>query len=260
MLLAIDVGNTNIEIGLFRLSDQNEHKIVNSFRCSTNRSSTTDEIGSMFKSFLFFNQINCSNIKAIICSSVVPPLNHSLIRMSTKYFNCNAIFVNHKLNTGLKFAYINPAEIGADRIVNAVAVSTIYKGPAVVVDFGTATTFCLISDNNEYLGGIIASGMQTSLDALTQKAAKLPKIELSIPSSIIGKSTHDGMLSGTYYGTISLVEGMVRKIKDQAGIDNLKIVATGGLSNFVSQGTDIFDIVDNQLTLKGLNILYHLNK
>jgi type III pantothenate kinase len=258
MILAIDIGNTNIDVGIFNVHDKEEHTLLNNFRLHTELNVTVDEFGSLVKSVLSNNHINASKIKGIICSNVASPLNKIVMGASQKYFSCDCMFVAHDIVTGLVFDYDVPSNIGADRIVNAVCVNTLYKGNSIIIDFGTATTFCVLTDKSEYLGGLILPGIATSLNALTNKAFKLPKLDLSHPTRVIGKSTHEGMLSGIYHGTMGILEGVVREIKHELNRDKVTVLATGGLSSYVDKAKCI-DHIDPHLTLKGLNILYHLN-
>ncbi len=258
MLLSIDVGNTNAEIGLFNLNEVTG-VLIDHFRIETRKTMTSDELGVLIKSFLFHSRLATSDIRGIICSSVVPQLNPSISKMAEKYFDCSAVFVSYKMQLGLRFKYPNPAEIGADRIVNAVAVNEIYGGPAIIVDFGTATTFCVLNADQEYLGGVISPGILSSLEFLTSKTAKLPKIELKRPETILGTSTIHAMRSGVYFGTIEKMEGIIRRLRKETGLMNTRVIATGGFSQMVAEGTQVIDFVDQTLTLKGLEILFHKN-
>ncbi len=252
----MDIGNTNINIGLFSL--QTKGKLINSFSLTTKTNITADEMAIFIISILKNSSIEPSNIHYIVCSSVVPRLNGCIKSMSSKYFSGNIIFISSKMNTGLVFNYPNPDEIGADRIVNAVAVSNIYGGPAIIVDFGTAITFCALSKNKEYLGGLISTGITTSLEALILKTSKLPYISLKKPSSILANTTKDGMTSGIYFGTIYMLEGIISHIRRNPKLKSAKVIATGGDLHLIAD-TNIIDIIDYNLTLKGLELLFYKN-
>ncbi len=258
MILTIDTGNTNISVGIFNYAED-DLKVVKTFRLATRPFFTTDEIGTSLKSMLFHNGIKCSKIKGVVISSVVPKLNFSLNKMTEKYFDRTPLFVSIKLNLGIVYRYKNPYEIGADRLVNLVAVNELYKTPAIIVDFGTATTFCVLSRKSEYLGGVIVPGIKTSFEALMQKAAKLPKVELKKPKRVIGKTTKQGMQSGIYHSTMTTVEGIISYIKKETETNNYHIVGTGGFTRYLSSKNSLFDVVDPILTLKGLKIIYHKN-
>lgn len=254
MILVLDVGNTNIVFGIFR-----SKKLLHSWRISTNKDKTIDEYGSQIRLLFQFADIRYDDIKAIVISSVVPPVIHALEGMSVKYFGVKPLIIGPGIKTSMPIRYDNPKEVGADRIVNAVAAYEFYKGPLIVVDFGTATTFDAISQSGEYLGGAIAPGVGISTEALYTRAAKLPRIELSKPKNVIGKNTVTSMQSGILYGFIAQTEGLVSRMKKEMG-GNAYVVATGGLAGLISKESDCIDIVDQNLTLEGLRIIYERNK
>lgn len=257
LLMAVDAGNTNTEIGVFYLDEEKNYVPVDTFRLSTELRSTTDEIGVVIKSTFKMNGIKSKRIKAAIISSVVPHLNHAFIRMCRRYFDTNPLFISVDMPLGMEYRYSDPTEIGSDRIVNAAAVDAFYKGPAIIVDFGTATTICAISENHEYLGGVILPGIRISSEALVQKAAMLPKFELTPTQKVINITTVSNMQSGVYWGHISAIEGIVERMRTEMKAPGCKVIATGGFANFIATGTSIFNTVDNILTLKGLKLLYH---
>jgi type III pantothenate kinase len=263
MLMAIDVGNTNIKVGVVETeTEDDEFNMLAGFRLTTSENYTSDELGIRVKAILRdnINRINPYKMNAIICSSVVPSLNHTITNMASRYLGHIPYFVTHQTKLGINISYQNPAEIGADRLVNAVAVNELYGVPAIVIDFGTATTFCALSKEKGYLGGLISPGVLISLDALSKKAAKLPQVELIKPDKVIGDSTRMAMISGAYYSAIGGIEKICSRIKEEMNEDNIKVIATGGLANFLSKETKLFDYVDPLLTLKGILKIYHMNR
>jgi len=254
MLLVIDVGNTNIVMGVFE--DEN---LKTNFRISTQWTRTSDEYGHHILSLLNYSGIQQKQIDAVIISTVVPPLTDTLAAMSRKYFNSEAVFVDPGTKTGLNIKYENPKEVGADRIVNAVAALALYGGPCIIVDFGTATTFCAVTKKGEYLGGAIAPGIGISVEALFRAAARLPRVQLVKPKSVIGRNTVESMQAGIYYGFVSQVDGIVRKIKSQMGASAL-VIATGGLADLISKDSETINEVAPLLTLEGLRLIYNRNK
>lgn len=253
MILVIDVGNTNIVLGVYKGNELKYH-----WRIETCRRRSEDEYGMILKSLFDYASLLFSDISGIIISSVVPPIMFALERMCQKYFFIKPLVVGPGVKTGLDIKYANPREVGADRIVNAVAAIHEYGSPLVIVDFGTATTYCYVNEHRQYMGGAIAPGINTSTEALFTNAAKLPRIEIVRPEGIIGKNTVSSMQAGIVYGYVGQVEGIVTRMIQQSS-KKPTVVATGGLSNLISQETKIIDIVDPFLTLKGLQLIYKRN-
>ena len=253
MIIGIDIGNTNIKLGVF-----DDGKLVDSLRLSSSNRKTADEYYYNIKNMLS-DRIEFSRIDGAIIASVNPHLNYTVEHMITHYFGVKPVIVGGGIKTGLNIKYDNPKEVGADRIVNSVAAYRTYGGPCIVVDCGTATTFNVISSKGEFLGGAISFGLKSAAEALGSAAAKLPNVELVKPEKVINKSTITNMQSGIVYGYVGLVEYLVRAIKREIEEPGVKVVATGGLSEIVSAESDVFDYVDRTLTLRGLNILYNLN-
>lgn len=254
MLLAIDVGNTNIVVGVF-----DGERLVRNWRLATDYNRSADEIGLFFVHMLNHSGIKAGDISDVIVSSVVPQVMLSLELAVRSYLKRKPIVVGPGIKTGINIRYDNPKEVGADRIVNAVAAHTIYGGPAIVIDFGTATTFCAIEKNADYLGGVIYPGIEISLNALTEHAAKLPKIELERPARVIGKNTKASIQSGVVYGYAGLIEKIVGLMKEEMAGSDIKVIATGGMAPMISEVTSAVDILDPNLTLKGLKIIYDKN-
>lgn len=259
MLLGIDVGNTQTVIGLFK-SDN----IMASWRMVTPRFETADEIASAVYGFLHNSGYDSENISKIAISCVVPGILNELSKMSLKYFTCKPFIVDATIRSDLEIKYDYPGEIGADRIANAVAAKEIYGAPSIVVDFGTATTFDIVSSNGEYLGGVIAPGIEISSEALFKYAAKLSKVDLRWPDRVIGKNTYDGMRSGILYGFLGqidfLIDKIVGEVKDSDTGFKPKVIATGGLAVLMLEKSKWINIHDPDLTLKGLKILADKNK
>lgn len=256
MLLVIDVGNTNIVAGVFDDKEQVCH-----WRFSTDRSKTADEYGILLRSMFNYTRMPMDQIKAIIISSVVPPLIVPLCHMCERYFELTPMVVGPGIKSGISLRYDNPREVGADRIVNAVAAFDKYskKGmPMIIVDFGTATTFCALLPTGEYLGGAIAPGIGISTEALFQRTAKLPRIELIKPKNVISRNTVNAMQAGVIYGFVGQMDGIVRHMKEELG-GNAFVVATGGFANTMAAESDSIDVVEPFLTLDGLRILHEKN-
>jgi type III pantothenate kinase len=254
MLFVIDVGNTNTVLGVY----QNE-ELIHHWRIETNRYKTEDEYGMVIGSLLNYAGIHFTDFTGVIISSVVPPIMFALERMSTKYFKQKPLVVGPGIKTGLNIKYDNPKEVGADRIVNAVAGIAQYGSPLIIVDFGTATTYCYIDENKNYIGGAIAPGINISTEALYTKASKLPRIELSTPTNIVGRNTVEAMQVGILYGYVGQVEGIVKRMKEQAKKEPT-VIATGGLASLISKESTVIDVIDPYLTLKGLYLIYKRNK
>ena len=254
MLLVFDVGNTNTVLGIFKNSE-----LVVDWRLSTARNRTADEYGMLLRDLFASQELSFAQIGAVVVSSVVPPLNFSLEQMCKKYFDLQPVLVGPGIKTGMPIKYENPREVGADRIVNAVAGFETYGGPLIIVDFGTATTFCAISARGEYLGGAIAPGMGISTEALFSRAAKLPRVEISKPPSVIGKTTVNSMQSGIFYGFVGQVDEIVRRMKTEMKSEPT-VIATGGLADLIFTASNTINKVDQMLTLTGLRIVYERNK
>ena len=261
MLLAFDVGNTNIVLGVFK-----GKKLIESWRMETDKNKSADEYGMIIRNLFDYHKLNMSDVKDAIISTVVPSISYTLQHLSIKYFNIRAIEVGPGIKTGMAIKYDNPKQVGADRIVNAVAAYAKYGGPLIIIDFGTATTFCCISEKCEYLGGTIAPGLKISSDALFEKTAKLPRVELSEPGHVICRNTIESMQSGLVYGHMGVVDYIIRKMKQEyqtltgGNPENITVVATGGLATMVSKGVESIDHVDRLLTLEGLSLIYEKNK
>ncbi|MBQ8982163.1 MAG: type III pantothenate kinase [Lachnospiraceae bacterium] len=251
MLLTIDVGNSNITIGLFE-----EEEIKGTFRMTTKIPRTSDEYGIFFLDLLNARKIGRKEIDAVIIASVVPDVMHSLTSGILKYFHVKPIIVGPGIKTGIKLSTENPREMGADRIVDAVAAYELYGGPVLVIDFGTATTHDLVLEDGSLVAGVTSPGIRISANALWNNAAKLPEIEISKPDSILAKNTVTSMQAGLIYGCIGQTEYIIRRMREEAGLSEMKVVATGGLGKIISNETDAIDIYDPDLTLKGLKRIY----
>lgn len=258
MFLAIDIGNTNITLGLFRFNDKIESKPFQIWRIATSKKKTADEYAIKILDIFYYSNINLEKqkIKNIAIASVVPSLDTVFAELTKKYFNIEAFFINSKKSGGLKYKYANPDEIGADRIADAVAVYDKYKTASVVIDFGTATTFDCIDEEGKYLGGVITAGPLISAEALSNRTAKLPLVNISMPQNPIGTNTVEGIQSGLYYGYIGLVKEILSRLKKQMRKENIKIIATGGLSNLISKEIKEIDAIIPELTINGIKLIW----
>jgi type III pantothenate kinase len=254
MLLAIDVGNTHTVLGVFQ-----EEKLLVDWRVATNRTTTEDELAVLLRNLFQGEGLAFKQIQGICISSVVPPILRSLEALAAKYFRLKPMLVGPGMKTGLTIKYENPKEVGADRIVNAVAALERYGGPLIIVDLGTATTFCVVSEEWEYLGGIISPGVGISAEALFRAAAKLPRVELAKPKNVIGRNTIGSMQSGLLYGFAGQIDGIVERIWQELGTKT-EVIATGGLAELLAPETRTIGKVDPLLTLKGLRLLYTRNR
>ncbi len=251
MLFAIDVGNTNITIGLF-----DKDKLLKQFRMITKNKKTSDEYGVFLGELLSLNGYKMSDITDVIIASVVPDVMHSLTSGIIKYFDVNPVIVAPGIKTGIKLAVPNPKELGADRIVDAVAAYELYGGPAIVIDFGTATTHDLILEDGSLFAGVTSPGIRLAANALWTGTAKLPEVEIKKVDKILGRDTVSSMQAGIYFGYVGQTEYIIKKMKEESGIKNLKVIATGGLGKIISDSTDAIDVYNPELTLQGLRLIY----
>ena len=255
MLLAIDIGNTNTVLGLYRGDE-----LVTDWRIRTEQDMTADEYGILMHNLFAAKNFQFQDVAHMVTSCVVPPMLNTVVEFANKYFEIEPLLVGPGIRTGMPIYYDNPKEIGADRIVNAVAAYEKYKTSVIVVDFGTATTFDYVSPKGEYLGGIISPGVLISCEALFQKASKLPRVEIfAKPKGVLTKDTISAMNVGIVYGYAGLVDGIVRRIKQEAGTDPT-VIATGGLARLISAESEEIELVDNDLTLEGLKIIFQRNQ
>jgi type III pantothenate kinase len=260
MLLTLDVGNTNTVLGLYRLASD---ELITHWRVSTLRTQTADEYGVLFLNLFAMRKVEAGEVSAIIISSVVPPLESTLRQVCERYFNLKPMFVEPGIKTGMPVLVDNPTEVGADRLVNSVAAFTRYGGPCVVVDFGTATTFDMVSAKGEYLGGAIAPGLAISAEALFARAARLSRVDVKKPAKVVGTNTVAAVQSGLYYGYIGLVDGILERILNETGGPDApapKIIATGGLAHLIVDDSRFIETVDDMLTLDGLRLIYERNR
>lgn len=254
MLLVIDVGNTNVVLGVY----QGEN-LVRHWRLATRVAQTGDEYGILIVNLFHLADLPARDVKAVILASVVPPIQSALVRALKRYLNIQPMVVGPGIKTGITIRYNNPREVGADRIVNAVAAYHSVKGAAIVVDFGTATTFDLVGPTGDYLGGAIAPGLGLSMDALSEKTAKLPRIELVKPKTVIGRDTVGSMQSGLFWGYVGLVDGLIDRMIEESGFSPVRVIATGGLARLMATESARVETVDEFLTLNGLRLLYERN-
>ena len=258
MLLAIDVGNTNTVLGLYRLEGA-KPELAAHWRITTHRSQTADEYGVFFVNLFEMNSLSPKQVSHIIISSVVPPVDSTLRRVCEDYFHTQPLFVEPGIKTGMPVLVDNPAELGADRLVNAIAAFARYGGPCIVVDFGTATTFDVVSAKGEYLGGAIAPGLGLSADALFSHAARLSRVDIKRPDKVIGTNTVTHLQSGLYFGYIGLVDGILERIVAELG-QKPRVIATGGLARQIAADSRFISEIDDMLTLDGLLILFERNR
>jgi type III pantothenate kinase len=254
MLLAIDIGNTNIHLGLWQTD-----RWALTWRARTVPDKMPDEYAVLVRNFLNSADVSYDAITGVIISSVVPPLTSTFVELVQRYIRQQPLVVTHRLKTGVKIAIDQPEQAGADRIVNTAAVVALYGGPAIVIDFGTATTFDVVSARGEHLGSAIAPGVSVAHDALVRRAAQLHKVDLVPPPNPIGKNTIHAMQSGIFWGYVDLIEGMVRRLKAELGTGEVKVVATGGLAPIFNEHTTVIDIIAPDLLLDGLRVIYELN-
>jgi len=263
MLLALDVGNTNTVLGLYDLDAVKGPVLVADWRVSTHRTQTADEYGVLFVNLFNLHGLATDKVKDIIISSVVPPVESTLSQVCQDYFKIKPLFVEPGIKTGMPVLVDNPAELGADRLVNAIAAYEKFGGPAIVVDFGTATTFDVISAKGEYLGGVITPGLGISADALFSRAARLGRVDIKRPAKVIGTTTVAHLQSGLYYGYIGLVDGILERMIEEMGAGNEtapKVIATGGLAGLIAEDSRYIETIDEMLTLDGLRIVFERNR
>lgn len=251
MLLTIDVGNTNITIGVF-----DKEELLTTFRMTTKLQRTSDEYGIVIMDLLEHNKVKVGDIRDVIVSSVVPNVMHSLCSALIKYFDIHPLVVEPGIKTGIRITSENPRQIGADRIVDAVGAFELYGGPVIVIDYGTATTYDFIDCDGNFFAGVTSPGIRISAKALWEDAAKLPEIEIKKPASILARETISSMQAGLVFGQIGQTEYIVKHMIEEAGFSNVKVVATGGLGKMIASETDCIDVYDQTLTLQGMRLIY----
>ena len=254
LLLVIDVGNTNTVLGVYE-----GERLVDHWRVATDPNRTTDELGVLYLSLFRAAQIDPARVGAAICACVVPPVMHGVRRAAKRFFGVEALFVGSDVQTGVLVDVVNPREVGADRIVNALAANAMYGCACIVVDFGTATTFDVVGADGTYGGGVIAPGLGISLEALHARASKLPRVEIVKPDQVIGRTTITSMQSGIVYGYVGLVDGIVERIREELPDGQVKVVATGGLASLIAAESRSLEAVEPFLTLEGLRLLHVRN-
>lgn len=254
MILTLDIGNTNIKTALFEGKE-----LVQYWRVSTNRNMSSDEYGILMMNLFAHQNVRAEQVTGIMMSSVVPQINFTIEHMCRSYFGMEPMVVGPGIRTGINIKYENPRELGSDRIANAVAAYELYGGPCITIDFGTATNFGVISEKGEFLGGAICPGLKLAAEALTERAAKLPRFELAKPESVIGKNTIANMQSGIVYGYIGQINYLVDRMKRELNAPDAKVIATGGLAVLVAGESKVIDVMDGLLTLKGLCLIYQKN-
>ena len=280
MILTLDIGNTNMKTALFGSAEEcrlhpgysekhemnpsvarlQDMEMVEYWRLSTNRNRTSDEYGMALMNLLRHNGIDPSQVEGIMMSSVVPQINFTIEHMCRNYFGMEPMKIEPGVKTGINIKYENPRELGSDRIANAVAAYELYGGPCITIDFGTATSFGAISARGEFLGGAICPGLKLAADALTENTAKLPRFELVKPEHVIGRNTISNMQAGIVYGYIGQINYLVSRMKREMGLPNIKVIATGGLAVLVAAESNVIDVMDGLLTLKGLCLIYAKNR